>query len=346
MVSKIHESLKHLGIRFFWFLFFTGIIITTCIIAENNAPEQYTYINSGFDWSYTPSELQASGNNISLDQHSHTIYSDGHLTPEQNVLWHICMGFNACIITDHNTIEGALIAQQFARTHYNDVIKVIVGMEWSTNAIHLNFLNITQAIPNPTNYPTPQQIRDAIDACHAQGGIVVANHYTRTLEKSGYHPSRQDLLDWGVDYIEIFNGNTFDEESLLNWCNNTGGFGIITGTDMHSPKNVNAWTGLNVTEFTENAVVTEIINRRTAIFNNSIGATDYSETELTLPYRLVEPLIKIGELFKTFELGDNEYDWFGIGIFACYLVGAFIISELIRFGNRKFWIKINQKGKQ
>jgi hypothetical protein len=333
------ESLKHIGIRFFWFLFFSGIIVATCIVVENNAPHQYSYSDAGFNWNYTPVELQAAGNNISLDQHSHTTYSGADLTPEQNVLWHISMGYNACIITDHDTIEGAIVAQQFARTYYNDVIKVIVGMEWSTDRIHLNFLNVSVAIPNPSDNPTDQQIQDVIDACHAQGGLVVANHYPRTLLNSADHPTRKELLDWGVDYFEIYNGITYDEESDLNWCNNTGGFASITGTDMHSPRTVNAWTGLNASEFTEAAIFNELLNNNTAIFYNAIGAADHSVTELTLPYRLLEPLIKIGQLFKPYQLEDDSYDWIGIGIFVSYLAGVFVISEFIRFGNKKFWEK-------
>jgi hypothetical protein len=333
------EYWKHIGIRFFWFLFFTGIIITTCIVVENNAPEQNNYLDTSFHWEepYLPVELQASGNNISLDGHSHTI-----LTPRQNLLWHISMGYNACIITDHGRIDRAIEARDIARSEYNNLIKVIVGEEYSTDRIHMNFINISVVIPVPDN-PTDEDLQEAINDCHAQGGLVSVNHYPRTSESNPDVPTRTQLLEWGVDYVEIFNRNSYDEESYENWVNNSGGFAAITGTDMHTPGTVYAWTGLNVTEFTEEAIFIELKNNQTAIFNNSIGYADLSEPIPNLTYRLIEPLIKIGQLFKTFQLDDDTFDWFGIGIFACYMVGIFLIAEGIRFGNKKLWEKMNQR---
>ena len=46
--------------------------------------------------------------NILLDGHSHTTYSDGSLSPSLLLDWHIANGYNAAIITDHNTPEGAI----------------------------------------------------------------------------------------------------------------------------------------------------------------------------------------------------------------------------------------------
>jgi hypothetical protein len=38
-----------------------------------------------------------------LDTHAHSTASDGWMTPEQCIMWHIANGFNAFVLTDHNT---------------------------------------------------------------------------------------------------------------------------------------------------------------------------------------------------------------------------------------------------
>jgi hypothetical protein len=94
------------------------------------------------------------------------------------------------------------------------------------------------------------------------------------------HPSRESLLDWAVDYIEIVNDdckpeNVYDHESY-NFClKNNSKIGMITGTDMHSPDGlvsggVHGWTCLNLKEYTEEALMEELRKKNTSII--------YSET--------------------------------------------------------------------
>ena len=97
--------------------------------------------NDMFDWTYNPltdgnlqpfrEKLPPSSVNVILDQHSHTTYSDGSLSPEMLIQWHLANGFNTVVITDHNTFRGGIEALKVAALPpYKGNILVMTGMEW------------------------------------------------------------------------------------------------------------------------------------------------------------------------------------------------------------------------
>jgi len=95
------------------FLTFAGIlIITSAIIAENNSPPYYSYQNGDWEYQVWPERYNGTQGNILFDAHSHTTHSDGKLTVEQNIQWHLSNGFNACAISDHNTWDHVAEAKQ------------------------------------------------------------------------------------------------------------------------------------------------------------------------------------------------------------------------------------------
>ena len=215
--------------------------------------------------------------NVVFDQHSHTHYSDGKLTIKQNVEWHIAMGYNAIAITDHNNMKH-LERIDKVRVEYRDKnIIILSGLEWSTNRIHLNFLGIPHWNDKIKYKPTDDQIVDAISKAHDLGGIVICNHIPWSINEFHIktHPTRETLLEWGIDYFEIVNDdckpeNVYDQESD-NFCSHhKGKVGRITGTDMHRPDGlmsggVHGWTLMNVTEFSEKALMEELKNKNTEI---------------------------------------------------------------------------------
>jgi hypothetical protein len=184
--------------------------------------------------------------------------------------------------------------------------------------------------------PTDGQIQDVIDQVHDQGGIVVVNHY-----RSSY-PTMDSLREWGVDYFEIFNGATFYNAQRLYCIMN--GLGIITGTDMHTPKVVNSWTLVNVSSFTETAIFSELQNRRTNYTNITTGVNRYTidyvlnpdATWLRLP-------ILFGQMIEV--LADEGNDAVAITIGMSWLFGAFFTAEGLRIVKRKYWIAVNSKKK-
>lgn len=65
---------------------------------------------------------------MKADLHTHTNYSDGILTPEELLQKANSYGLKAIAITDHDTIEGALIAQKISNKYD---IEVIISSEFS-----------------------------------------------------------------------------------------------------------------------------------------------------------------------------------------------------------------------
>jgi hypothetical protein len=220
--------------------------------------------------------------NIVFDHHSHTNYSDGVLSIEQNVEWHLVMGFNALAITDHNNMRHLEKIKEIKEHYFQKEILITSGIEWTTVRLHLNFLGISEWNERIPYKPKDDKIIDVINNVHDQGGIVICNHIPWSIYEANYknHPSRDMLLKWGVDYIEIVNDdsqteNVFDQESY-NFClEHKGKIGMITGTDMHKPNGlvsggVHGWTLLNLKEITEEALMEELRKKKTKII--------YSET--------------------------------------------------------------------
>jgi hypothetical protein len=238
-----------------------------------------TYIDK--DWEgikpHVPPGYDPVKHNIVFDHHSHTSYSDGALSIKENVEWHLYMGFNALAITDHNNMRHLEKINEIKEELLNKSILILSGIEWTTIRLHLNFLGISKWNERIPYKPKDDKIIDVIKNVHDQGGIVICNHIPWSIYEANYknHPSRDMLLKWGVDYIEIVNDdsqteNVFDQESY-NFClEHKGKIGMITGTDMHKPNGlvsggVHGWTLLNLKEITEEALMEELRKKKTKI---------------------------------------------------------------------------------
>jgi hypothetical protein len=236
---------------------------------------------SDVDWkNINPQVLPAydrTAYNVIYDHHSHTNYSDGALTIKQNVEWHIAMGFNALTITDHNNMRHIEKIAKVKEEYIKKGILITSGIEWTTIRIHLNFLGVSKWELRVPYKPKDEKIIDAINKTHDQGGIVVCNHIPWSVFEAKYknHPSRETLLDWGIDFIEIVNDdsqpeNVFDQESYDFCMEHAGEIGMLTGTDMHKPDDllsggIHGWTLLNLNELTEEALIDELKKKRTKI---------------------------------------------------------------------------------
>ncbi|MBN2150108.1 MAG: PHP domain-containing protein [Candidatus Lokiarchaeota archaeon] len=336
-ISKT-EAKKFFG-RFLAFTIIGASIIATTILVAEFGPPDRVYGDDAFDdfpSNYVPPEFNASRHNVLLDQHSHTIWSDGVLTPEQNIIWHIKHGFNAAVITDHNNIQGAQEAQRIAREKYNSVFKVIIGEEWTTSRIHMNFLGVSSVIlPGITVSDT--DIQAAINAAHEQGALVTVNHIPWSLRQGMDHPSRSALVSWGIDFIEMVNENEYDNESEPFLLDPPG---AITGTDMHSPTTVHGWTALWVPEFTEEAIMAQLAIRNTTIIHNTTGSRDYTKPPTDNPaYLALKPVIMFGELFE--DIATDSTLTLVLGLL--YLYGAFFVAEALRIVKRRYWEAINAR---
>lgn len=315
------------------------LIAAVGVLLANYRPATHNYTTESFNWQYDL-DYNETEYNIVFDHHSHAIHSDGILTLEENILWHIAHGFNAMSISDHDTL-GDTENLVFLAEKYSSQIVIFQGMEWTTNRIHLNLIGISEYIPDQNN-PTDEEIQAAIDATHEQSGIVVVNHIPWSLPRMSDHPTRAQLLAWGVDYIELVNEDVYDYDSD-SWCNDTGGFGKITGTDMHHPMDVSGWTLMKADNFTAAGIMKELLLRNTEIIYERFGSIDYSEGNQSGGYRLIEPFVFIGDYFANLGSEGGFVDWRAFGIAFTYLTVGFGVYESSKFGIEKLNERIKQK---
>lgn len=131
---------------------------------------------------------------LRVEFHCHTCYSKDSLTrPEDLVSTCLRKGIDRIIITDHNTIAGALEARKIDSEH------VIVGEEIMTENGELLVAFVSEEIP-PGLDPM-----DAIHRLREQGAFISVSH-PFDIYRSG-HWDEQDLLEIlpFVDAIETYN---------------------------------------------------------------------------------------------------------------------------------------------
>ncbi len=304
--------------HFIVYLIVTSAFITLSVLLYRFGPTisaDADYIGD-YPSPYTPPGYNESLGNIILDQHSHTRYSDGILTVEQSVKWHISMGYNAFVISDHNNIDSLEDIDEIS-LKYKDEIIIIPGMEWSTSRIHMNFLGIEEWIlPIPSN-PNNTEIQLAIDEVHSQGGVVTVNHLPWTFGASDPDPSRSELIALGVDFIEIVNddnhiGEEFDYVSYQFCIDNYGSIGMITGTDMHAPGYlgtgaVHGWTIIDAANFSKEAVMEQLQNKNTSILY-------YPQGVVSSRYLALQPFYYLGKSISNFYVISNSFNPIGTTI--------------------------------
>lgn len=136
---------------------------------------------------------------MKIDMHTHTIYS-GHCLTKLQDFRKICIKKNIFpIITDHNTIKGAL--------KYKNLYKdCIVGEEISTKQGEIIGIFLNDKIPKDLD------IIETVDLIKEQDGLIYLEHPFDRLRKrlDNYYLDKIKF-----DIIEIFNSRTlFDEDNL------------------------------------------------------------------------------------------------------------------------------------
>jgi predicted metal-dependent phosphoesterase TrpH len=116
------------------------------------------------------------------DLHMHTTVSDGTMSPQAVVNDVIInnliaqkdptrIKLDVIAITDHDSIQGGLVADDYLKTYFeDDPLQIIIGAEVSSKAGHILGLFLTK------NIRPRMSAEDTIDAIHEQGGIAIAAH--------------------------------------------------------------------------------------------------------------------------------------------------------------------------
>lgn len=136
---------------------------------------------------------------ITLEFHCHTSASKDSLTrPEDLVNTARRKGLDRLVITDHNSIQGALAAQRL------DPELVIVGEEIMTTKGEILAAFVQEEIPPGL---TPEE---TIGRLKEQGAFISVSHPYDTHRKGGW--MEDDLLEIipHVDAIEVFNSRCMD----------------------------------------------------------------------------------------------------------------------------------------
>ncbi|EGC29574.1 hypothetical protein DICPUDRAFT_6598, partial [Dictyostelium purpureum] len=245
------EILKNTMVQLIFLAIAIGICAPISIIVYNSPPKKYqgTSISiQNTDLYFDPRNMSSFDKmdvepNVYLNCHTHTYYSDGSLSPEMTIQYHILNGYNVMFMTDHNMISGGLAGQKIAQEKYSDQILVIPGIEWTNCRCHLNLIGIEEDVPL-IKWPTNQEIKELIDYVHSKGGLVILNHYPWSEWAGLSQPSMQEWIEMGIDFLEVVNGITVDYQGIVFSKQNN--LRYVTGTDLHFDERASGWTVLNV----------------------------------------------------------------------------------------------------
>ena len=138
-----------------------------------------------------------------VDCHVHTEYSSDGTVPVKRISG-ICKikGLNCIAITDHNTIEGALMLKDIAK----DELQVIIGEEIKSTEGEITGLFLQRRIsPGLTAEETIYEIKQ-------QNGLICVPHPFCRFRKSKLSVAALRRIIDQVDIIEVFNSRNIVEE--------------------------------------------------------------------------------------------------------------------------------------
>jgi hypothetical protein len=349
----LNIKIKEILIRFIIFSLISGLVIFSGTLLFLIGPKPYLYADGDWDGSrYIPTYNTTQGN-VLFNPHSHTTLSGGSLTINQTLQWNIAMGYNACVISDSfdplfsDPWASAKAARNLARDNYNDTIKVLLGMEYHTARIHINIILPPDAegYENLFEYnkqPNDEQIQDFINTVHSIGGICIVDHLIYSYKYLQNHPTMQQLHDWNMDYFEVINSKDYDRESEI-FCDEND-IGIMAAAGMHDPHDVvTGWTLVNVTDFTEDLIFDELKNNRTSMVNEPWGVPYNFNHKENFAYKLLRPLIQIGDLIEDYNPSGSDLDLVGTSFLLLNLGTLFVIIEVFRWLIHKIQLKFRNR---
>lgn len=171
------------------------------------------------------------------DIHIHSDFSDSSASVESILDFAVKNEFKVIAITDHNTIEGALLAKNLVETKKIN-LDVIVGEEISSLDGHIVGLFLNKKInPGQTVFKTIMDIK-------RQGGIVITPHpfFRTNVKKDGNEiggigfKNIQRYKNY-IDALEVANGNLtmyFSENKKAKIINRNNFYLSETGgSDTH-----------------------------------------------------------------------------------------------------------------
>jgi len=158
-----------------------------------------------------------------VEFHSHTIYSKDSLTKPQDLMRRARRaGLDRVIVTDHNTITGALAARAL------DPELIIVGEEIMTTCGELLAAFVTEEVPKGL---TP---RETIQRLRGQGAFISVSH-PFDVHRGWQLPDLLEILPL-VDAIETFNARCLEARfnDRAGAFARENGIAATVGSDAHA----------------------------------------------------------------------------------------------------------------
>jgi predicted metal-dependent phosphoesterase TrpH len=166
---------------------------------------------------------------LRVETHCHTIYSKDSLTSPESLLV-ACKkkGIDRIIITDHNTIRGAVLAYDL------DPQKVIVGEEIKTTEGELLAFFVKEEVP------AGLKPLEAIQYLRAQNAFISVSHPFDSIRNGHWEVGVLFEITPLVDAIEIFNSRCLsaaDNDRVIAFAKEHGLPGTV-GSDAHHPSEI------------------------------------------------------------------------------------------------------------
>ncbi|HRX12149.1 MAG TPA: chitobiase/beta-hexosaminidase C-terminal domain-containing protein, partial [Draconibacterium sp.] len=261
------------------------------------------------------------------DFHSHTIFSDGRVLPQERVDEAWREGLDVIAITDHSTpIPGYISAdyntpyKMAKRTAIQRGITLIQAVEYTKSEPvgHLNFLFLKNANPFKGDSLSPTQ---AIHLASEMGAFVIYNH-------PGWPDKNSELDTFHINHInagriqgmEVFNSGEFYPVVMdyVNLYNVTP----FSNTDIHSPiqssyevnNTFRNMTLVFATDNSENAIKEAMTDGRTVAFaNNILAGKEKFLQEILRKSLLVSNYKTDGTTYSCNIANQSDITWFFSG---------------------------------
>ena len=204
------------------------------------------------------------------------------------------IGLNTVCITDHNTIQGALLAQSFAKNY--DGINVVIGEEISTIDGEVIGLYLNEEVPKGLS------AAETIEIIKAQGALTVAPHpFSMHVPALGL---KVDKLS--IDALEVVNAGHVDGYSNDKaWQHaQSGKWALAGGSDSHSLNTI----GCAYTQFegsSEEDFRRAILSKTTKAFGDRMPMNRVIQWSFSVILQSDRLILK-SMLNKNWKVGDND----------------------------------------
>ena len=207
------------------------------------------------------------------DLHLHTDHSDGEDSPSDVLDWAGRIGLDVIAITDHDVIDGALVAAELAGRRDSGP-EVIVGEEVSSRDGHILALFIESVVP------PDMSAEETVAAIHEQGGVALAAHpYWRTSSfdyKGRMFGIGDRFAELDFDAVEVINGgftpSMIGANRRAGWVAEALGRTQVGGSDAHV-KHALGWAHTRFAGSTANELRRSIAAGRTQAGRSRIHPT-------------------------------------------------------------------------